>query len=83
MVNNGPGNQLRKESYEQAVVQKIILLCFPTACVKQIGDLLKRKKRDCQRKNDFLKDNITTSQSIDIVNKEVGVLEVSQQTEVS
>jgi len=50
--------------------------------IDQIGDLLKGKERDRQRQDNCLQREATADQCVQVIDKEVGVFEVAQQSEV-
>ena len=79
MVNNRSGDQLRKKSDEEAVVEKVILSSIAPPSIDQISDLLKSEERYCQRQNNLLQHNIATGDLIEIIDKEVGVFEIAKQ----
>ncbi len=73
MKHYGAGDQLREEGDEQGVFLKRIVLCFPSVCVHQEGDLLKSKKTDTQRKQDIFQGERSMEQSIDIFQEKIEI----------
>ena len=60
-------------------MQKRVLMCFASVGIDEVGDLLKREKRDCQRQDNSLNSKAEPCQGIYIFNEKIGVLVVAQQ----
>ena len=82
MMDNRPCNQLWEEGYEKGIMEKAVLTGLATPGIDQIGDLLKGKKGDRQWQDNCLQRVAASSQCVQVINKEVGVLEIPQQPEI-
>src|SRR5688500_8778368 len=83
MMQNRACYQVRKESHKQRVVEEIVFFGFSAMAVDQIGDLRECKETDAQRQQDLGQVEANVESGIDVVDQEVGVLEICQQSKIS
>ncbi len=82
VVNDRPGDKLRKERNEQRIVRRLVLRRQPSASIDDVGDLLEREKRDGQREHDRGQRQSRTRHDVDVFDREPRVLEVSQHCKI-
>ena len=83
MEHNRPGYQLRKKTNEKSIVQYRIMEGAPPIPFHKEGYLLKGEKTDAQRQCDLFQLNARVQKEITVVHKEVEILKVEQQSQIS
>ena len=76
------GNQLRKKGHEQSIVNKVAVSNHTLVCIHQVSNLLKSKEADSKRKNYVEEIEILLQKDIEVLDKEVGILEIAKQDNV-
>ena len=83
VVNDRPGDQLRKEGHEQGVVDEALVTDLAAIGVDQIGDLLEGEERDRQRQHDVVDAEVDRQQRLDQVGaEEARVFEVADAGQI-
>ena len=83
MVNDGTGDELREEAYEQRKLEEIVAVDLAAVAVDDVGDLLEREEGDAQGQHNRREYPVEAEQSIDVVDKKVRILEICQHPEIS
>ncbi len=78
-MGNRPGDQLRKEADEQAVVGEVVFFHHAVMGIDQVGDLLESEEGDRQRQNDVFHPPTEIQRRIQRAEQEAGVFVVDQQ----
>ena len=76
------GNQLWEKTDKQAVMQKIVFTSLASPCINQVCNLLKSEERYCQWQKNCLYIPVGSEGRINIVDKEIGILKISQKSEI-
>ena len=82
MVQDRPRDQVREVGDEERVVHEVVLAHLALGRVDQIGDLGKRVERDAERQDDLADRPVGAEGVVEIVDEEVGVLEIAQQQQI-
>ena len=82
MMEDGSRQQVREEADEEAVVDERRFAHEALAGVDQISDLGESKEADAKGKNDMRQQPVRTEHDVRVGNKEVGVLEITQQRQI-
>ncbi len=83
VVDDRPGDQLREEGHEQAVVQEPVFRRFALGGIDQIGDLLEGEERDAERQDDGADAEVQAGQRADILHDEDGIFEIGQHRQIA
>ena len=83
VVDDRPGDELREEGHEQAVVQEPVFRRLALGGIDQIRHLLEGEERDAERQDDGADAEVQTGQRADILHDEDGIFEVSQQRQIA
>ena len=76
------GDQLREEGDEQRVVENMIARHRAAVAVDHIGELLEGEERNAQRQREVIQRKMRAEGAVEVVHKEVVVLEIEQHAEV-
>ena len=82
VVGDRPGDQLRKEADEQAVVGEVVFFHHAVMGIDQVGDLLEGEEGDRQRQDDVFHPPTEIQRRIQRTEQEAGVFVVDQQQHV-
>ena len=82
VMQDRAGEQMGKETHEQAVVDERQFARPPAIRIDQKGDLGKREKTDAQRQDHPRQQPVRAQQCVGIRDKKVGIFEVAQQRQI-
>jgi hypothetical protein len=83
VVNDGARKKVREKCHEEKVVEQVFLFGSVFPGIHEVGDLGKGIKADSQRNGNVKQREVNSSQGICGVDKEVHILEISQEGKIS
>jgi len=81
-MHNRPGDQLRKKHHEDSEAQRITVGHQPFVTIHQVGDFLEDEKGYAERQNHTQQRVLRPSHRIQIANKKIGILEITEYQQV-
>ena len=81
-MQNRPGNQVRKISHKEQVVDKVIFLRIAPIRIHQERDLRKREKGNAQRQDDAPQRPVGSRQMIKRIQEKLRIFVITQQTKI-
>jgi hypothetical protein len=82
VVHDRTGDELGEEGHKQRVVDEVEPVDPAPIRVNEEGNLLEREERDADRQHDLAQGEVEPPDRIEIVDEEVGILEVAQRREI-
>ena len=82
MVQDGPGDQMRKVRHEQSIMRQRVARDIASECIDQECDLRKRIEGDANRQQD-VDDETRRKQRVEIEGDEAGIFEDAEQQQIA